>query len=250
MLPNAWDAGSARLVEHLGASAIATSSAAVAWAHGYPDGDRLPVSALAATVAEITRVIRIPLSVDMESGYAEDPATVAEHVSAVVGAGAVGINLEDGLGDPGILCAKIEHIRRAATRLGVRVFVNARTDGFLRDPAPDARKLEDTIARAGRYRAAGADGLFVPGVIDAASIGRIVSAVPLPLNVLARPALPGPAELQALGVRRLSAGSGIAERLFGQASALATEFLRTGRFAAPPSAGATYRDINGLMAQR
>jgi 2-methylisocitrate lyase-like PEP mutase family enzyme len=128
VLANAWDAATARLIEGLGAKAIATTSAAVAWSHGYADGDLLPVPLLRATVAEIARVIRVPLSVDIESGYADDPAAVADVVSEVVAAGGVGINIEDGTRAPDLLCAKIEQAKAAARRLGVDLFVNARAD--------------------------------------------------------------------------------------------------------------------------
>src|SRR5687767_8449868 len=160
LLPNAWDAGSARLMESLGAKAVATTSAGVAWSHGYPDGDLLPVRRLVATIADIVRVIRVPLTVDVEGGYSDDPAAVAETVAGLIDVGAVGINLEDGGGDPELLCAKIEHIKRASARLGVALFVNTRTDMYLRGLAPPERRVEETLARAARYRAAGADGLF------------------------------------------------------------------------------------------
>jgi 2-methylisocitrate lyase-like PEP mutase family enzyme len=250
VLPNAWDAGSARLFESLGAKALATTSAGVAWSHGYADGDQLPVPLLIATVADIARVAGVPLSVDVEGGYSGDPAVVGETVGAVIDAGAVGINIEDGTGAPDLLCAKIESARRAADRLAVDLFVNARTDVYLRGLAPEDRRVSETLARAERYRAAGADGLFVPGVIDAASIQAIASATPLPLNVLARPGLPPASELAALGVRRLSAGSGITQAAFGRMASLAAAFLRDG-VSDPLVAGAMpYAEINVLMGSR
>src|SRR4030095_9818264 len=122
LLANAWDAGTARLIESLGARAIATTSAAVAWSHGYADGNVLPVPVLVSTVAEIARVVRVPLTVDVEAGYSDDPASVGEVVARVVEAGAVGINLEDGTSSPDLLCAKVEAARRAASRLGVDLY--------------------------------------------------------------------------------------------------------------------------------
>ena len=247
LLPNAWDAGSARLIESVGAKAIATTSAAVAWSHGYADGNFLPVPVLAATVAEITRVIGVPLSVDFEGGYSDDPATVGENIAPIIGAGAVGINLEDGLGHLDLLCAKIEQVKRTATRLGVNLFVNARTDVYLRNTIPPERRLQETLTRAERYRAAGADGIFVPGLVEAAAIRTVAASVQLPLNVMARAGLPAAAELAALGARRLSAGSGIPEVLYGRMAALAANFLRQG-LSAPLLEGAMpYREINDLM---
>src|SRR5262249_2800590 len=157
-----WDAGSARLVESLGARAIATTSAGVAWAHGYPDGDALPIARLLETVRAIARVVRVPLSVDVEGGYADDPS---EHIAALVGAGAVGINIEDGAAPPELLAKKIAQAKSAAARRGVDLFVNARTDVYLRGLVPEAERVRETLARAARYRDAGADGIFVPKVV-------------------------------------------------------------------------------------
>lgn len=250
VLANAWDAGSARLIESLGAKAIATSSAAVAWSHGYPDGDFLPVPLLVATVSDIARVVRVPITVDVEGGYSIDPSTVADTVAAVIDAGAAGINIEDGTGDPDLLCAKIEQAKAAGSRLAVDLFVNARTDVYLRNLTAADRRVEETLARAERYRAAGADGIFVPGVTDPTEIRAIAAAVRLPLNVLARPGLPPASELEALGVRRLSAGSGIASAAFGRIASLAAAFLRTGASDPLAEGAMPYAEINALMVDR
>lgn len=250
LLANAWDAGTARLIESLGAKAVATTSAGVAWSHGYPDGDLLPVRRLVATVADIVRVIRVPLTVDVEGGYSDDPAAVAETVAGLIDVGAVGINLEDGGGDPELLCAKIEHIKRASARLGVALFVNTRTDVYLRGLAPPERRVEETLARAARYRAAGADGLFVPGLTDEAQVRAIATGAGLPLNLLARPALPAAAELQGWGVRRLSAGSDIAQSMFARTAALAGGFLRDGDSAPLGADAMAYSQLNALFAER
>ena len=247
LLANAWDGGSARLIESLGAKAVATTSAGVAWTHGYPDGDALPLRLLVSTVAAITRIVRVPLTVDMEGGYDETPAAVGEAVAAVIDAGGVGINIEDGSSPPDLLCAKIEQAKQAGTRLGVDLFINARTDVYLRGLVPEPTRVEETLARVTRYREAGASGIFVPGVVDPADIRKIASTAGLPLNVLAWSGLPPAAELARLGVRRLSAGSGITEAAWGRAAALATGFLRDGR-SDPLSEGAMeYGDINGLF---
>jgi len=250
ILANAWDAGSARLIESLGARAIATTSAGVAWVHGYPDGDALPVPLVVASAAAIARVIRVPLTVDVEGGYSDDPEAVGKLAAALIDAGAVGINLEDGGGSPDLLCAKIARIRRVAGELGVDLFINARTDVYLRELVPEADRVAETCARAARYRAAGASGIFVPKAIDPQAIAAIARAVELPLNVLSWPGLPAAAELAALGVRRLSAGSAIAQAAASHSAALATAFLRDGTREAPGENALTHRELNALFARR
>jgi 2-methylisocitrate lyase-like PEP mutase family enzyme len=247
VLANAWDGGSARLMESLGAKAVATTSAAVAWSHGFADGDFLPVPLLVATVADMARVLTVPLSVDIEGGYSTDPAAVGATVARVIEVGAVGINIEDGTAGPDLLCANIEQARHAGSRLGVELFVNARTDVYLRGLVPPERRVAETLARAGRYREAGADGIFVPGVTDSVEIKAIAAAARLPLNVLTRPGLPAASELGALGVRRLSAGSNIAEAAFAHAAARASAFLRAGATEPLADSALRYADINGLM---
>jgi 2-methylisocitrate lyase-like PEP mutase family enzyme len=248
LLANAWDAGSARLIEARGAPAIATTSAGLAWSRGYADGDRLPPRLLAGALAEIARVVSVPLSADIEGGYSQDPKLVAETVLAVLDAGAVGINLEDGSLPPELLCAKIEAAREVAAKAGVDLFVNARCDVFLRSLTAKEAALAETLARAERYRAAGCDGLFVPRLRESAGIREIVGAIgALPLNVLAMPGLPTPAELRALGVRRLSAGSGIAQQAYGAAQRAALRFLAEGSPGAAEDAIAN-PEMNALFA--
>lgn len=247
LLPNAWDAGSARLIESLGAKAIATTSAGVAWAHGYPDGDVLPVRLLTATVAGIARVVAVPVSVDIEGGYSNDLDSVEEAVAAVLDAGAVGINIEDGAGTPDLLCAKIERARRAGERIGVAVFVNARTDVYLAGLAPEERRIEETLSRARRYRAAGADGLFVPAVFRAEQIRAIAASAEMPLNVLAWPDLPDLAALAELGVKRMSAGSGISRIAYKNVAESTAVFLRTGSLKEAWDPSMSYPGINALM---
>jgi 2-methylisocitrate lyase-like PEP mutase family enzyme len=250
ILPNAWDAASARLIESLGAKAIATTSAGVAWSHGYADGNVLPVPLLAATVAEITRIVTVPVSADVEAGYSDDAAAAAEAVGAVIDSGAVGINIEDGAGEPDLLRAKIERAKNTAARRNVDLFVNARTDVYLKNLVAAERRLEETLARAELYRAAGADGIFVPGLTDAGTIRTIASAVPLPLNVLARPGLPPASELESLGVRRLSAGSWIAANALAETASRTEAFLRTGESEALTASAKPYAEVNALIGER
>lgn len=246
-LPNAWDAGSARLIEVSGAEAIATTSAGLAWARGYPDGDVLPARVLAAAVGEIARVVKVPVSTDFEGGYSDDPRAVGENIAAVLDAGAVGINLEDGAAPVDLTCAKIEAVKQAAARAGIDLFVNARTDVFLRGLVPADRAVAESIERGRRYQAAGADGFFVPKVTDAAQMRAIADAVALPLNVLVMPGLAPLAELQKAGVRRVSAGSGIAAAAFGVAQRATKEFLESGRYDAMFESPASYVEMNKLF---
>jgi len=250
ILANAWDAGSARLIESLGARAIATTSAGMAWVHGYPDGDAVPAPVVLGAAAAIARVIRVPLSMDVEAGYSDDPDAVGRFAAALIEAGAVGINLEDGGGSPDLLCAKIARIRKVAGELGVELFINARTDVYLRGLGPEAGRLAETLARAARYRDAGASGIFVPGLVEPAAITAVTSAIDLPLNLLAWPGLPSAPELARLGVRRLSAGSSIAQAALGHVRALAAAFLRDGHRDAPAAGAITHRDMNALISGR
>ena len=247
ILANAWDPGSARLVESLGSKAVATSSAAVAWAHGWPDGDVLPLGLLVETTRAIAGVIGVPLTVDAEGGYAATPEAAAANVTALVEAGAAGINIEDGEAPPELLAAKIRAIRAATT--GVPLFINARADVYLRGQAPPATAVAETLRRAALYAEAGASGLFVPGLSESEAIRAVATGTPLPLNLLARPSLPDAAGLAALGVRRLSAGSNLAQMAWATVAAAARDFLATGNSAPTCVAGEFYGRLNALMAR-
>ena len=248
VLPNAWDAGSARLIESCGADAIATTSSGVAWSLGYPDGNALEPALLGEAVARITRVLSVPLTVDAEAGYASDPAAAAEVVRAIAAAGAVGVNLEDGSDPPDLLCAKIAAAKDAVARAGLDVFINARTDVFLRGLVAKEERVGETVRRARRYQAAGCDGIFVPAASDPAMIRELAAAIELPLNVMVVPALPAVAELAKLGVRRVSAGAAIAQAAHGLTRRLATQLLEAGTYEALFEAPATYAELNALFA--
>jgi 2-methylisocitrate lyase-like PEP mutase family enzyme len=246
-LPNAWDAGSARLFESLGAPAIATTSAGVAWAQGYADGRMFTIEAAVSVAASITRLIKVPLSVDLENGYSDDPLEVAEHVKRVLEVGAVGINIEDATDTPELLARKIEAIKSMAARNGLDVFVNARTDVYLAELVTDELRVEETLKRGRLYQQAGADGLFVAALVDIEQIKTVVAGVGLPINLLARQGLPDADALARLGVRRLSAGSSIAQTLWGQAEQLARGFLQDGRSEAVTETSLAYPQIQALF---
>ena len=237
ILTNAWDGIGARILESLGAKAVATSSAAVAWSHGYPDGNKLPVPLLLATLRDIARVVSVPVTADIEGGYSDDPKSVAETVKALADLGVAGINLEDGGGSPDLLCAKIEAIRDD-------IFINARTDLFLHEANAS---VDEAIARARRYADSGASGIFVPGVTDAKTIETLAKNIPLPLNVMARPGLPPASELQRIGVRRISSAAWLARAAWKAFRDAATGFLATGDSDALAAASGPPADYNALL---
>lgn len=228
ILPNAWDAASAALMADAGAKAVATSSAAVAWAHGYPDGDALPMEKVVGTVAEIVRVTDVPVTCDFEGGYTDDLAALGGNIARVIDAGAVGINFEDGGRDPDLHARKIAAARAAAEKAGVDLFINARTDVYLKGLAEGEAAEAETVRRAGLYAAAGASGIFVPGPADEALVGRLAQAIALPLNIMLLPALPPAARLQALGVRRLSSATAPFRLAYATLAKGVAAYLETG----------------------
>ena len=228
ILPNAWDAASAAVMADAGAKAVATSSAAVAWSHGYPDGDALPLPLLIATISAVARVCSVPVTADIEGGYTDDLATLADTIKAVVGAGAVGINLEDGGRAPDLHARKIEAARKAADAAGVTLFINARTDVYLRSLAEGHAAYVETTRRAELYRTAGASGIFAPGPSDPDLIGRLAEAIQLPLNIMLLPNLANAQQLQALGVRRVSSATAPFRAAYGATATATAAFLKDG----------------------
>ena len=216
VLFNAWDAGSARAVAEAGAAAIATGSWSVAAANGFADGERLPLAFALENLRRIVGAVAQPVSIDLESGYGEEPAQVAATVLAALEAGAVGCNLEDSLPVTGALrapdaqVARLAAARQAADQAGVPMFINARTDVFFQKPAQahDMAMVDAALERAVAYAAAGASGLFVPGVVAERLVARLAEASPLPVNVMVMPGVPSRARLAELGVARISHGPG------------------------------------------
>ena len=250
ILPNIWDAGSARIFENMGAKAVATSSAGVSWAMGYADGNSMPVELMTELTKRIVRVVRIPLSVDMEEGYSTDPNIVAENVVAIARAGAVGINIEDGAGEPAMLGQKLNRIRASLEREGIDLFINVRTDVYLQNLVPAERALAETLRRAALYKEAGADGIFIPGIRVADEIRTLVNESEMPVNVMAWPGLAPAKELAILGVKRISAGSAIPQVLWQHASILAGRYLRDGDSEAIYDGAMAYPDLQELFANR
>ncbi|MFI0983081.1 isocitrate lyase/phosphoenolpyruvate mutase family protein [Streptomyces sp. NPDC021093] len=230
LLPNAWDVASALLVEEAGASAVATTSAGVAWSLGAPDGDALDRDRALDLIARIAAAVRVPVTADIEGGFADTAEGVGETVAAVIAAGAVGVNLEDGTRDPAEQAGRIAAARAAADKSGVPLYVNARVDTYLFGLGEESGRLAETIRRMHAYVAAGADGVFVPGVTDPETIAALVAAVDVPLNVLAGPGAPTAAELAELGVSRVSLGGGVACAAYAVVRRAARELLTSGTY--------------------
>lgn len=224
VLPNAWDPASAAVIQHAGAPAIATTSAGVAWSCGWPDGDQLPAEEMVGAVRRILRVVDLPLTVDIEEGCSDDPEAVARLVATLVDAGVSGINIEDGAKSPDLLVAKLQAIRGALGRRDL--YINARTDVYLRGMAAGDAAVEEVTRRAKRYLEAGTDGMFVPGVSAIGEIRRLADAIaPAPLNVMLVPGLPSHDELFAAGARRLSAGIALSLEAYANTARMAAEFM-------------------------
>ncbi|HXR97252.1 MAG TPA: isocitrate lyase/phosphoenolpyruvate mutase family protein [Terriglobales bacterium] len=251
LLPNAWDVASARLLEDAGFPAIATTSAGIAFSLGYPDGQRIPAIEMLAAIARITNAVDVPVTADFEGGYHLEGAAIAVELITV---GAVGLNMEDVADDGASLiglaaqAAKITQLRDAASAAGVPLVINARTDAlFLKPALPGA--FAEAVKRARAYRAAGADCIFVPGLSDPEGIRSLLAASPGALNILGTPSAPSVATLQALGVRRISLGSGPYRAALGALRNVAQELRGTGSYtglAAAPS----YDSVNASLSER
>lgn len=254
ILPNAWDVASACVIEEMGYPAIATTSAGVAFSLGYPDGQRISRDEMLAAVARIAHAVRVPVTADMESGYGITPEDMAETARAIVEAGAVGLNFEDVTGDTedtqveiSLQAEKIRAIREASAAMGVSLVINARTDVYLMPIGPEATRFERSVERLRAYRAAGADCLFVPGLVDRGLIEKLVKAVDAPLNILATAGCPSIPELQKLGVARVSIGSGLMRAALGAVQRVGKELLESGTYSAVFDSSVPYTQLNEMM---
>lgn len=213
VLFNVWDAGGAVALENVGAPAIATGSHGVAGAIGYGDGEKAPLEDVLFMVRRITGSVAVPVTVDFEGAYSTDPATVTANVTRLIDAGAIGLNFEDQVIGTQTLhpldaqATRIAAIRAAGVARDVPLFINARTDLFLKaKPDQHAGLLPEALARAAAYAAAGASGFFVPGLVDPGLMAAVVRGTPLPVNAIASPAQQPAAVLASLGVARISHG--------------------------------------------
>ena len=224
VLPNAWDVASAMLIaRQRGCRAVATTSSGVAWSRGYPDGERIPPEEMIDVVGRIARAVDVPVSADLEAGYGDAAATA----KAAWAAGAVGLNLEDSREERELVPAE-EHAAsvRAVHEAVPGLVINARTDVYLAGLAD----FDETVARGNAYLAAGADCIFMPGVVDGETIGRLAKAIDGPISVLALAGTPPAAELERLGVARVSVGGGLARASLARVEEAAGELLRDGTF--------------------
>jgi 2-methylisocitrate lyase-like PEP mutase family enzyme len=221
VLPNAWDAASAKVFADAGFPAVATSSAAVANALGYEDHEQAPVDEVLAATDRITRAVDVPVTADFESGFGLEPAAIVERL---LDAGAVGCNLEDtdhATGEQRPVEAQVERLGAVADAAAGRLVLNARVDTYLRGQPDD----EAAIARSRAYLAAGADCVYPIGYLDEATIGRLTANIDGPVNVLAWPDAPSVARLGELGVARMTFGSGLFHGALDHLAARAQELL-------------------------
>ncbi|MFC6705276.1 isocitrate lyase/PEP mutase family protein [Flexivirga alba] len=230
VLPNCWDAASAAVIQHAGAKALATSSAAVAWSLGAQDGNMLDRGLMLEHLQRICAVAKVPVSCDVEGGFGDSAADLAETTRLVIEAGAVGVNLEDafdGALRPADEAAdRVRVVREAAEAAGVNLYLNARTDGYLLGAAD----FDDAVARAAAYLDAGASGIFVPGVTDLDEVTRLTDAIDAPVNILTGPGAPAIPALKKAGAWRVSAGSSLAGAIFGHVERATRELLEVGTY--------------------
>ena len=254
LLPNAWDVASARIFEDAGFPAVGSSSAGVAFALGYPDGQKISRGEMLAVVHRIAEAVHIPMTADVEAGYGTKPEDVAETAREVIAAGAVGMNLEDAihdkpdaLADLNLQIEKIRAVNEISARAGIAFVLNARTDVFLAEIGPAETRLARAIERLNAYREAGAQSLFVPGVKDKETIAQLVKGVRGPVNILATVGTPPLAELEKLGVARVSVGSGPMRATLGLVSRMARQLHDEGTFSLMTDGAMSYADANRLF---
>lgn len=261
ILANAWDAASARMFELEGMQAVGTGSAGVAFANGFRDDEHIPRDVMLAAIRRIVDAVDVPVTADILNGLGDSDDAVAATIREVIAMGAAGVNVEDGsegggphlvphLVDVAAQAERIATICATATDDGVPIVVNARTDGYWLKLGSEADRLRDSIARANRYREAGAHCLFVPGVTDRGAIATLVREIDGPLNVLAVPGCPSIAELRDLGVRRLSQGSGPMRATMMLTRRIARELLEQGTYTRFHDDAIPYPEANALFAER
>lgn len=258
VIPNAWDVASALLFAGLGAKAIASSSAAVAWSRGYADGEHIPRGEMLDVIQRMTGRVSIPVTADLEAGYSREPEQVADTIVAAMEAGAVGANIEDGakrdpldkgkpLFDLKLAVERIRAARQAADERGIPFVLNARVDAIYKlGHTPEA--IAEAIKRGNAYGEAGARSVFVHQAVDSETIGKLAREIKAPLNVLVGPGTPSVAELKQLGVRRVTFGAGLGRIAWSAAVRTVRETMTNGTFDLS-AATVTNQDFNKLFGE-
>jgi 2-methylisocitrate lyase-like PEP mutase family enzyme len=256
VLINVWDAASAGIVEQAGFPAIATSSAAVANALGYPDGQRAPWPEMLSAIKRIASAVQVPVTADIEAGFSAGTSDLEKAIDEVISAGAVGVNLEDALpghGDQGplyLLADQVDRIqaaRRAGDKRGIHLVINARTDAFWQKGAQTEEALRQTLERGKAYLKIGGDCIFVPGLRDLAHIRTLIGELNAPINVLATAGAPSIPELKKLGVKRISYGSGPMRAAMGLLRRIAQEARSSGTYTSLVEGAVPYQEMNALF---
>jgi 2-methylisocitrate lyase-like PEP mutase family enzyme len=255
LMANAWDAITARLFEAEGFAAVATTSGGVSWAVGYADGEAAPWGEVVGQTARIARAVKVPVTADIEAGFGATPEALARSITDIIGAGAVGVNLEDGTPSPTPIrpieeaAARIRAAREAATAAGVPIVINARTDLYLKQIGDEAGRFDEAVSRGRAYLAAGADCFYPIGLRDPATMGRLVQALKAPININVRAGWPSVAELEALGVARVTTATQLTRVALTAAREVARAIKATGRFdAINPAIG--HPEMQQLMAKK
>jgi 2-methylisocitrate lyase-like PEP mutase family enzyme len=254
VLPNAWDVASARIFEDAGFPAIGTTSAGVAFSLGSSDGQKIRRGEMLAVVRRIAEAVEVPVTADVEAGFGTTPEEVADTAREVISAGAVGMNLEDGVeGEPNLLADVNRHreiiraVLEVAESAGIPFVLNARTDIFLYGIGPAETRLARAIGRLNAYGAAGAPSLFAPGVKDKETIAQLAREIAGPLNILATVGTPPVGELQQVGVARVSVGSGPMRAALGFLGRMAHQLRKEGVFTMMTDGALPYADANRMV---
>ena len=232
VLPNIWDPLGAILLESLGYAAVATASAAIALSNGYADGENISFKELLLILKKIVRSVKIPVTADIESGYASNIVMLEENIKQLIDAGISGINIEDSAHDDSNMisitaqCEKISCIKNTALQMGVPLFINARTDVYLKANNLSAEeKLVETIRRGNAYKDAGANGFYPIVLTEKESMKSIVKEVGLPVNILLLPGIPDFEILQTIGIARISLGPGFLKTAINAMKNIAEKLL-------------------------
>jgi 2-methylisocitrate lyase-like PEP mutase family enzyme len=241
VLLNSWDVGSSRLIEACGYKAIATTSMGIAASLGYPDCQVIQLSEMIDAISGIVKGVQVPVTVDIEAGYGNNLNEIIESVNKIIATGIVGINIEDSIDLNPVLideiefCERISAIRALSDSLGFHLVINARTDSFYTSSGSPREKLAESIKRGNKYRESGADCIFIQPVWDKETISTLVKEINAPINILANPGSgaglpPSVAELQDLGVARLSLGSGVMKATLALIKKIADELSEKGTY--------------------